>query len=182
MSREKKPSAADIALFRDHVGPVRKLADVKAPQPRKAPPRPLKLAQQAHRPTADSFSDGFDADTVSPEDTLFFARTGLQQRLLQRLRRGQLATGAELDMHGMTSAVARQAVNEFISMCTERRIRCARIIHGKGSGATGVAPVLKNRLNGWLRQHHDVLAFSSAQPHHGGAGALYVLLRSARRD
>jgi DNA-nicking Smr family endonuclease len=35
-------------------------------------------------------------------------------------------------------------------------------------------------MNSWLRQHHTVLAFSSAPPRHGGTGALYVLLRSAR--
>jgi len=181
MTRDKKPSDADIALFREHVGPVKKLAHDTAQHPRKPPPRPRKPIQQVRQPAADGFSDGYDVGTVNPEDTLFFARTGLQQRLLQRLRRGQLAAGAELDMHGMTSAVARQAVSDFIAMCTERHIRCLRIIHGKGAGASGAAPVLKNHLNSWLRQHHAVLAFSSAQPHHGGAGALYVLLRSTRK-
>jgi DNA-nicking Smr family endonuclease len=183
MTREKKPSAEDIALFRDHVGEVRKLSHDKAQHPRKTPPpRPRRHAQPSHLPYEDSFSDEYDAGTVSPEDTLFFARPGLQQRQLQRLRRGQLAAGAELDMHGMTAAVARQALNDFIALCSERHVRCARIIHGKGTGSSNAAPVMKNRLNSWLRQHHAVLAFSSAQPQHGGTGALYVLLRSVHRE
>jgi DNA-nicking Smr family endonuclease len=183
MPRNKKPSAEEIALFRDHIGEVRKLSHDKAQHPRKAPPpRPRRDVQQAHRPAGDNFSDGYDAGTVSPDDTLFFARPGVQQRQLQRLRRGHLAAGAELDMHGMTAAAARQAIVDFISLCTARQIRCARIIHGKGTGSSGAAPVLKNRLNNWLRQHHDVLAFSSARQHHGGTGAVYVLLRSAPRD
>jgi len=183
MTRNKKPSAEDIALFRDHIGVVRKVTHDKAQAPRKAPPpRPRRHGTLALRPAGDTFSDSYDAGTVSPEDTLFFSRPGLQQRLLQRLRRGQLAAGAELDMHGMTVAVARQAINDFITLCSARHIRCARIIHGKGYGSSDAAPVLKNRLNSWLRQHHDVLAFSSTQTRHGGAGALYVLLRSARRD
>ena len=129
--------------------------------------------------TPDNFSDAYDPGNVTADETLFFARPGLQQRQLQRFRRGQLPCAAELDMHGMTAAVARSELAGFIARCRERRIRCARIIHGKGYGSGGLAPVLKNRLNSWLRQHHDVLAFSSAQARHGGSGALYVLLRSA---
>ena len=183
MTRNKKPSAADIALFRDQVGEVNRLRHDKAQHPRKPlPPRPRRHTSPPHRLPGDRFSDLWDAGTVGPEDKLFFARPGLQQRQLQRLRRGQLAAGAELDMHGMTSAVARQALTDFIARCGERHVRCARIIHGKGAGPDGVVPVLKNRLNSWLRQHHDVLAFSSAQPQHGGSGALYVLLRSAQRE
>ncbi|HUT40802.1 MAG TPA: Smr/MutS family protein [Gammaproteobacteria bacterium] len=182
MTRNKKPSTEDIALFREQVGVVRKLAHDKVEHPCKAqPPRPRRHAAQLHRP-GDTFSDAYDAGTVSPDDTLFFARPGLQQRQLQRLRRGQLAADAELDLHGMTIAVARQALTEFITLCSEQHIRSVRIIHGKGAGSGGAAPVLKNRVNSWLRQHHDVLAFSSAQPRHGGTGALYVLLRSAPRD
>jgi DNA-nicking Smr family endonuclease len=117
---------------------------------------------------------------VTSDEALFFARPGLQQRQLQRLKRGQLAIGAELDMHGMTAAMARSAVVNFIALCREQHIRCVRIIHGKGYGSGDSAPVLKNRINSWLRQHHDVLAFSSAQIRDGGSGALYVLLRSGR--
>lgn len=179
MAREKKPSADDIALFREHIGLVRPLAQDRVEQPRRqVAPRPRRHAGHPGPGTGDSFSDAWDAGQVTPEDTLFFARPGIQQRQLQRLRRGVLEAGAELDLHGMTSAVARQALIEFIEYCSEHRIRCVRIIHGKGSGSA--APVLKNRMNSWLRQHHTVLAFSSAQPRHGGSGALYVLLRSAR--
>lgn len=181
MARSKKPSSEDIALFREQVGAVRKLPHDRIEPPRKAvSPRPRRHGTYACPSPVDNFSDAYDPGTVSPDEALFFARPGLQQRQLQRLRRGQFAAGAELDMHGMTSAVARRALMDFIAQCGEHRIRCVHIIHGKGAGSTGMAPVLKNRLNSWLRQHHDVLAFSSAQPRDGGAGALYVLLRSAR--
>jgi DNA-nicking Smr family endonuclease len=127
----------------------------------------------------DNFSDAYDPGSVSAEETLFFARPGLQQRQLQRFRRGQLSCTAELDLHGMTTAAARSELMTFIDHCRKRKIRCARIIHGKGYGSDDTTPVLKNRMNSWLRQHHDVLAFSSAQARHGGSGALYLLLRSA---
>jgi DNA-nicking Smr family endonuclease len=180
MVKTRKPSAEDIELFRRSVGPVRKIScDRVSPTGKSPPPRPRRHREPATREQADGFSDAYDPGTVSAGETLFFARPGLQQRQLQRFRRGQLTCAAELDMHGMTTAIARSELIAFIAHCREQRVRCARIIHGKGYGSGGTAPVLKNRLNSWLRQHHEVLAFSSAQARHGGSGALYVLLRSA---
>jgi DNA-nicking Smr family endonuclease len=37
--------------------------------------------------------------------------------------------------------------------------------------------VLKNGVNQWLRRWDSIVAFCSAQPHHGGTGAAYVLLK-----
>jgi DNA-nicking Smr family endonuclease len=84
---------------------------------------------------------------------------------------------AELDLHGMTSELARSALREFMAECRRRDHRCVRIIHGKGRGSSNRGPVLKGKVNRWLRQRDDVLAFCSARPVDGGTGALYVLLR-----
>ena len=181
MGSGKKPSDDEIDLFRRSVGPVRKLGtDRVAPATRPLPPRPRRPREQVSHMQPDAFSDQYDAGRVTAEDSLFFARPGLQQRLLRRFRRGQLVSGDELDLHGMTAAMARGAVLDFIDTQRALGTRCVRIIHGKGYGSMHDAPVLKNRLNSWLRQHHDVLAFSSATAREGGAGALYVLLRSMR--
>jgi DNA-nicking Smr family endonuclease len=181
MGSGKKPTDEEIDLFRRSVGPVRKLGqDRPAPASRRLSPRPRRPTTTPEHDRRDTFSDMYDAGRVTSEDVLFFARPGLQQRLLRRLRRGQLAIGGELDMHGMTAGEARSAVLDFIVASRDRDHRCVRIIHGKGYGSAHDAPVLKNRLNSWLRQHHDVLAFSSATPRDGGAGALYVLLRTQR--
>jgi len=181
MSSTKKPSKEDIDLFRRSIGPVRKLGSDKAPPHRHQPaPRPRAARDDSEHFTDSGFSDLPRDNPVSAADTLYFARPGLQLRLLQRLRRGQLPVGAELDMHGMTLAVAQKEIIRFISSSRDRRIRCVRIIHGKGYGSREQAPVLKNSLNNWLRQHPDVLAFSSTRPEHGGTGAVHVLLRSQR--
>jgi DNA-nicking Smr family endonuclease len=182
MADRKKLSQDDIELFRRSVGPVRKISDDKAVHARnKRSPRPQNRPLARESPETDTFSDFFDAGEVSSDETLFFARPGIQQRKLQQLRRGKLAVGAELDMHGMTAAIARHELVQFISNCREQHIRCASIIHGKGYSSGGQAPVLKNRLNTWLRQHHDVLAFSSAPRNEGGTGAVCVLLRAASK-
>jgi len=175
----RKPSAEDIDLFRRSVGPVRRIAnDAVREDRRPPPPRPRRHAVSDRPDRPDGFSDGFDSGSVSAEETLAFARPGLQHRKLQRLRNGRLSCDAELDLHGMSTAIARRELLAFIAHCQARGIRCARIIHGKGYGSNAAVPVLKNRLNHWLRQHQEVLAFNSAQSRHGGAGALYILLRS----
>ncbi len=179
MADRKKPSQEDIELFRRSAAVIRPLGSDKIPPFRKRlSSRPRNQPDFADTAIEAGFSDGFDAGTVTASDTLFFARSGVQQRQLQRLRRGQLPIGAELDMHGMTTAVARNAIANFITRCRDRHIRCIRIIHGKGYSSGGDAPILKNRLNSWLRQHQDVLAFSSTPPRDGGTGAVYVLLRA----
>jgi DNA-nicking Smr family endonuclease len=55
--------------------------------------------------------------------------------------------------------------------------RCVRIIHGKGKSSEGKLPVLKGKVNSWLRQRDEVIAFCSARPSDGGTGAVYVLLK-----
>ena len=182
MADRKKLSEDDIQLFRRSIGPVRKVSHDKAVHAHnKRSSRPGHRPQDDISPPADTFSDHFDAGEVSSDETLFFARPGIQQRKLQQLRRGQLAIGAELDLHGMTAAIARHELVHFISDCRGQQIRCVRVIHGKGYRSEGQAPILKNRINNWLRQHHDVLAFSSTPQKDGGSGAVYVLLRSASR-
>jgi DNA-nicking Smr family endonuclease len=54
------------------------------------------------------------------------------------------------------------------------------IIHGRGHNSREGIPVLKERLQVWLtrgRIGRHVLAFATARPQDGGAGAVYVLLR-----
>ena len=86
-----------------------------------------------------------------------------------------------LDLHSFPPREVAEVVESYVEAAVEKGLLQLRIIHGKGYSPNGSAPVLKNRTNNWLRQHHDVLAFSSAPGNEGGAGALYVLLRSAPR-
>ena len=53
-----------------------------------------------------------------------------------------------------------------------------RIVHGKGLSSPGKIPVLKPRVNHWLAQRDEVLAFVSTPPRDGGTGAIYVLLKA----
>jgi len=77
---------------------------------------------------------------------------------------------------------ARQALGEFIRTAHKNGIRCVRVVHGKGLGSPGKSPVLKSRVQRWLVQKHEVLAFMQARPVDGGAGAMLVLLQPVGVD
>jgi DNA-nicking Smr family endonuclease len=108
---------------------------------------------------------------------LSFQRPGLAPDVVARLRRGDWAIQAELDLHGMRRDAAREAVSSFLREASLRGWRCLRVVHGKGHGSPGREPVLKGKVQRWLGQSQAVLAFAQATAAEGGAGALVVLLR-----
>ena len=91
----------------------------------------------------------------------------LRERSIQR----------QLDLHGLRVDEAREALGQFIRHAHKTGLRCVRVVHGKGLGSPGKSPVLKSRVQRWLVQKNEVLAFVQARPMDGGAGALVVLLK-----
>lgn len=164
-------------LFREAVREVRPLSsDRRAPSAPRPAPRPSQREADEAEARAALASGALDDPVVEPGEELVYARPGVQKRVLRRLRRGQYAIEAELDLHGMTRARAAPALAEFLQHARARRLGCVRIIHGKGRRSTNEGPVLKPAVAGWLRRRAEVLAFCSARPVDGGSGALYVLL------
>ena len=174
----KTPDEDDITLFRTSVGSVKPVNDDRVVPPRrKVSPRPVFREIDEAEVLRDLLSEQFDAAELETGEELVYLRPGLQRRTMKKLRRGQIVVDAELDLHGMTVAVARTAVAAFLHECQRRRVQCARIIHGKGRGSRHRNPVLKQKVGGWLRQRNEVLAYCSARSYDGGTGAVYVLLR-----
>jgi len=105
---------------------------------------------------------------------------GLDRRLLRRLRRGEYSVQAHLDLHGMVRDEAKNRVRAFLLDARGKGLRCVLVVSGRGRHSEGKDPVLKRELVGWLTHKslgRHVLAFCSARPCDGGAGAVYVLLR-----
>lgn len=169
---------ADTRLFRSSVGEVARIKhDFVEQKPRKPAPVPRqRIADEKDVPKslADPASVIRDIETG---DELYFKRPGIQQRVMEKLRRGQFAIEKELDLHGMNLPDAEAALKRFLSFCRQNNYRCIRIIHGKGRGSRDGKPVIKNRLNQWLQKNGEILAFCSARPADGGTGAVYVLLK-----
>ncbi len=106
----------------------------------------------------------------------------LDRRTAERLRRGQIPIEEQLDLHGLTQEEALSALEAFLLRAWTEGRRCVLVITGKGTAREG-GGVLRSMIPAWLAEpeHHEhVLAVEAAQPHHGGDGALYVLLRRQR--
>ncbi len=123
---------------------------------------------------------GEPMEMVEPLALLSFQRPGVQHGVFKNLRLGKYAIDARLDLHKLTVDKARREVYQFIQDCVNNDVRAVLITHGKGEGREQPA-MLKSCVAFWLPQLPEVLAFHSAQKHHGGYGATYVLLKKSER-
>ena len=168
----------DRELFRQTVGAVKPLrCDRVDPIPIHPAPIPRFSEADEQQVLVDMISDYFEPADLETGEELYYRREGVQQAVLRKLRRGHFQVGAALDLHGMSVAAAKQALTIFLHDVRREDISCVRIIHGKGKGSRHRGPILKQKVNHWLRQRDEVLAFCSARATDGGTGAVYVLLR-----
>lgn len=121
---------------------------------------------------------------LDPWYVLEFKRPGVQNGVYRKLRQGRYEQEARLDMHRLTRPQARRELYDFIEQCHELGLRSVLIVHGKGERKPERerTAVLKGYVDYWLREIALVQAFHSAQPRHGGTGAVYVLLRKSERQ
>lgn len=120
-------------------------------------------------------------DPVRPEAVISYRRDGIQYGVFRRLQQGAYPIEAMLDLHGLTVEQARHEVYRFIGDCLRHDVRSALISHGKGHRNKDQVPLLKSFLARWLPMFPEVMAYHSAQKWHGGAGAVYVLLRKSEK-
>ncbi|KJS07808.1 MAG: Smr domain-containing protein [Gammaproteobacteria bacterium BRH_c0] len=174
----------ESSLFKEFVGDVEPLRTAKTvDQPSKKIITPG--MQERRRAAAEeiarsgNYLAGLEyIQPVKPWDELTYKRDGVQHGVFKSLRQGKYSLDARLDLHRMTVEQARQEVLLFVNDCVDHNIRCAIIAHGRGELRDNPA-LLKSCVNHWLRQIDAVLAFHSAQRHHGGVGATYVLMRKS---
>jgi len=121
------------------------------------------------------FSDYETLNPVKGTDFIEFSRSGIQPKTLRQMRKGHYTIEASLDLHGMIITEARNALSHFLMECHRQGVRHVLIIHGKGRAHP--YPILKNKLNHWLRQTDDILAFCSVSTRDGSSGAMHVLLK-----
>ena len=185
------PPAAvdDPTLFARAMTDVRPLASregrrVDGPAPAAEPRPPVSEEAEAFAVLSDLVNGETAFDVTETREYVEGMVVGLDPRLVRRLRRGDFAWQAHLDLHGMVAESARAATEAFLADGMTKGHRCVLIVHGRGLNSKDQTPVLKERLKTWLargRMARTVLAFATARPVDGGAGALYVLLRRDRR-
>lgn len=183
-SRPAEPEVDDATLFAQATRGARPITSDAAPvQPSRPDPnaRLRRAAAEAEEREDSPLSDAAALmHEVLPEATLSFARNGVQQQVLRKLRQGQMPWHAAVDLHGCTADQARDAVLALLHDARQANLQVVKVVHGKG--LVKEQALLKTFVNGWLRQVPEVLAFVSALPRDGGTGAIYVLLKRRRPE
>ncbi len=172
---------SDDALFLAEMDGVAPLAESHLRVRAESPEAPS-LAQLARRQAAaNTVKDNNtltlgEVPPVDPFDEIAFKRDGVQTGVYRKLRLGRYPQEATLDLHRMTVREAREAVWRFVHDAQRAGLRSVIITHGRGDRSETPGR-LKSYVAHWLPTLPLVLAFHSAQRHHGGYGACYVLLR-----
>jgi DNA-nicking Smr family endonuclease len=168
----------DGRLFRNAVGETRPLAIDTVEPPRR---RPRPTARFSHLDERAVLRESLEAPAHAMEiengSALSYRHPSVNLKTMRRLARGGISVQGEIDLHGMTSAEAKESLKAFVAQAILRGHTCVRIVHGKGLRSGQRGPVLKRDVNRWLRRWEPVLAFVSARQADGGTGAVYVLLR-----
>jgi DNA-nicking Smr family endonuclease len=169
-------SDEDSRLFREFIGQVKTLPNTQQHNfASKEKPKPVKKNFVINSPQCDlPFRPLGD---IQADEHLFFARPGLQNKTIKKLKRGALEIDDTIDLHGLTRQQAEQVLEAFLVEQLDQQHRCILIIHGKGTRSHDNQPVLKNLCENMLKLKASVLAFCSAHNQDGGTGALYVLLK-----
>ncbi len=164
----RRLDAEEQALWRRVVESVRPLhgappqaEPVKAPPPTAAKPRPPETP----------------AKKAAPGTTL----DGTWDR---RLSRGLAAPDRSLDLHGHDLATAWELLDRRLERAIADGARLLLLITGKApADASGKRGRIRAAVGDWLaasRHAADIAAVRNAHPRHGGAGALYIVLRKRR--
>jgi DNA-nicking Smr family endonuclease len=176
----QKKLRAERELFAQSVGKVKPLLAEKKANLVPELPAPIPAQRQIDEVNVlrEALSDDWDTQSLlDTDEALSFRRPGIGEDVVRKLRKGQWSVQKQLDLHNLRTEEAREALGAFIRESYKNGIRCVRVVHGKGLGSPGKVSVLKPKVQSWLIQKNQVLAFVQATPAQGGAGALVVLLQ-----
>ncbi|MEE9445364.1 MAG: Smr/MutS family protein, partial [Cocleimonas sp.] len=166
-------------IFREAMSGVSPITHDKAYHEAEKPKiKPRKETFEEEMLIHDTLSDELEIEDVDNEEVLSFCESGIQKGVFRKLRTGSYRISDELDLHGSTLKQAKQILVYYLQEAVQFEGCCVRIIHGKGHRSGNSKPVLKTHVNHWLTEHERVLAFHSAKARDGGAGAVYVLLKT----
>lgn len=177
----------DVALFREAFAGVRPLDPTRSARTPVEPQIDHKVVSEDAEVVArlsDLVSGQGTFDVTETEEYVEGARVGIDPRMVTRLRRGEFAMQEHVDLHGMIQPAAHEALTAFIVNSVRKGHRSVLVVHGRGLGSPGGRPVLKHATVEWLSHGTiggHVLAFTTARPADGGAGAMYVLLRREKQ-
>ena len=155
-----------------------------APKPETAAQPPVSPEDEARR-DLDRFMRGeIEFELEYTDEFQYGYVRGLDIKTFQQLKAGSLSVAAHLDLHGMTTDQAQESLLFFIRESYLQGHRCVLVVTGRGRNSPGGQSILRSETGTWLTKdplRRVVLAYCTAQPKDGGAGAVYVLLRRQKK-
>ncbi|MEF2229514.1 MAG: Smr/MutS family protein [Pseudodesulfovibrio sp.] len=184
------PGPADEDLFLNAMQGVEQMNGTRGRQvsarPQPSPGITIDDPEEIARQDLQRFIQGdIEFELEYTDEYMYGYVRGLDIKTFQQLKKGSLSVAAHIDLHGMTSAQARDNLLFFIHESYLQNHRCVLVVTGRGMNSPGGQSVLRRETETWLTRDplkRVVLAFCTAQPTDGGAGALYVLLRKQKKN
>jgi len=183
---DNKKEESDEDLFQSAMKDVTPLEDnknkiIKYPVEKESlPDLSLKLNKKVGEDFSSLVKELGAWDVSFSDEYMEGAVSGVGPKIMKRLKRGEFSVQDYIDLHGLTKKEAETVVDKFIIQSYHKGLRCVLIVHGRGLGSIDHKPAIKRELPVWFRRgilKKIVLAFVTARPCDGGAGALYVLLK-----
>jgi len=167
----------DATVFQEAMRGVKPIAArARVPPAKRKPPAKARFTAADRAMVLVESLQGAPGEIGDTGDEISFRRVGVQDGVMRKLKRGEYRVEEICDLHGLRADEAKAAVREFLAEALAHKLRCVRIIHGKGMNSGPRGPVIKMAVNMILRKTAPVLAFTSARRVDGGTGAINVLL------
>lgn len=103
------------------------------------------------------------------------------------LSRGQVYPESSVDLHGLSLSAAYERLDRGLADAITRGDRVLLLVTGKPPRPTSERPhargAIRAAVGDWLaasRHSSHIAAVRAAHPRHGGAGAIYIVLRRAK--
>lgn len=107
----------------------------------------------------------------------------------RRLASGTIHPDSSIDLHGHTLDSAYRVLDDGLARAIARGDRVLLLITGRPPRPESERPHARGRIRAavgdWLaasRHAADIAAVRGAHPRHGGAGALYIIIRRSRKE
>ena len=175
----------DAELFASAMAGVQTVSGKGRDVPPPPPPRPAVRKEPLSDPLQDFMDGKVEFSLEFTDEYLQGHIVGLDSQIINKMKAGEFSSEAHLDLHGLNAAQAWEALVGFFRSAYHKGLRCVLVVPGRGLNSPGGTGVLRERLQTWFTQapfKYAVLAFCTALPKHGGAGALYVLLRKQKKS
>ena len=165
------------ALWRRVAATVRPIGGANAAYPSLVRAEPVEVLSSPLRKERPSTGPGRTASKALPGATL----DGGWDR---RLRQGAVAPDRSIDLHGHTLASAHAALDHALRGAITDDVRLLLVITGRAPKAGETRRgLIRAAIGDWLAASPHagrIAAIRNAHPRHGGAGALYLVLRRRR--